>query len=162
MKFKRSDLHKVIREAIYQEVGRKVIKEGRVDELFGLFGKKKKKKGNVVTLDNPDKHSGQLQKAFNVHAQAISGMGAKAIPQLFSTLAKGFAKGGEVPYSKDMANLADQAQVEINKLMKDKRGEGAVEKGLQGAELAILALKRDQKLDDQTIDKFKMSMMAYE
>ena len=162
MKIKESKLREIIREALYREAGKRVVAEGRIEELFGLFGGGKKKKGKAITMDNPDQHSGQLQKAFNVHAEAISGMGAKAIPQLFSTLAKGFAKGGEVPYSKDMANLADQAQVEINKLKKDKRGEGAVEKGLQGAELAILALKRDQKLDDQTIDKFKMSMMAYE
>ena len=113
-------------------------------------------------MDNPDQHTGQLQKAFNVHAEAISGMGAKYIPQLFSALAKGFAKGGKVPYDNTMADLIPQSEVEINKLRKDKRGEGAVEKGLNGAELMILALKPPRILDDQTIDKFKMSMMAYE
>ena len=162
MKIKESKLREIIREALYREAGKRVVAEGRIDELFGLFGGGKKKKGKVITMDNPDQHTGQLQKAFNVHAEAISGMGGRYIPQLFSALAKGFAKGGEVPYSKDMDNLIPQSEVEITKLRKDKRGEGAVEKGLSGAELMILALKPPRILDDQTIDEFKMSMMAYE
>lgn len=160
MKIKESKLREIIREALYREAGKRVVAEGRIDELFGLFGGGKKDK--VITMDNPDQHTGQLQKAFNVHAEAISGMGAKYIPQLFSALAKGFAKGGKVPYDNTMADLIPQSEVEINKLRKDKRGEGAVEKGLNGAELMILALKPPRILDDQTIDKFKMSMMAYE
>ena len=151
MKFKRSDLHKVIREAIYQEVGRKVIKEGRVDELFGLFGKKKKKKGNVVTLDNPDKHTGQLQKAFNEIGGAMSGMGAKAIPQLFSNLAKGFAKGeGTAPHDE---NLLAKAMTEFNALKeKDPK------RGFDGVEEMLLSLKNKQ-VGDQSVDKFMNAML---
>lgn len=152
MKFKRSDLHKVIREAIYQEVGRKVIKEGRVDELFGLFGKKKKKKGNVVTLDNPDKHTGQLQKAFNEIGGAMSAMGAKAIPQLFSNLAKGFAKGeGTAPHDE---NLLAKAMTEFNALKeKDPK------RGFDGVEEMLLSLKNKQ-VGDQSVDKFMNAMLA--
>lgn len=151
MKFKRSDLHKVIREAIYQEVGRKVIKEGRVDELFGLFGKKKKKKGNVVTLDNPDKHTGQLQKAFNEIGGAMSAMGAKAIPQLFSNLAKGFAKGeGTAPHDE---NLLAKAMTEFNALKeKDPK------RGFDGVEEMLLSLKNKQ-VGDQSVDKFMNAML---
>ena len=152
MKFKRSHLHKVIREAIYQEVGRKVIKEGRVDELFGLFGKKKKKKGNVVTLDNPDKHTGQLQKAFNEIGGAMSAMGAKAIPQLFSNLAKGFAKGeGTAPHDE---NLLAKAMTEFNALKeKDPK------RGFDGVEEMLLSLKNKQ-VGDQSVDKFMNAMLA--
>ena len=152
MKFKKSDLHKVIREAIYQEVGRKVIKEGRVDELFGLFGKKKKKKGNVVTLDNPDKHTGQLQKAFNEIGGAMSAMGAKAIPQLFSNLAKGFAKGeGTAPHDE---NLLAKAMTEFNALKeKDPK------RGFDGVEEMLLSLKNKQ-VGDQSVDKFMNAMLA--
>ena len=151
MKFKRSDLHKVIREAIYREVGRKVIKEGRVDELFGLFGKKKKKKGNVVTLDNPDKHTGQLQKAFNEIGGAMSAMGAKAIPQLFSNLAKGFAKGeGTAPHDE---NLLAKAMTEFNALKeKDPK------RGFDGVEEMLLSLKNKQ-VGDQSVDKFMNAML---
>ena len=152
MKFKKSDLHKVIREAIYQEVGRKVIKEGRVDELFGLFGQKKKKKGNVVTLDNPDKHTGQLQKAFNEIGGAMSAMGAKAIPQLFSNLAKGFAKGeGTAPHDE---NLLAKAMTEFNALKeKDPK------RGFDGVEEMLLSLKNKQ-VGDQSVDKFMNAMLA--
>ncbi len=150
MKFKKSDLHKVIREAIYQEVGRKVIKEGRVDEfLGGLFGKKKKK-GNVVALDNPDKHTGQLQKAFNEIGGAMSGMGAKAIPQLFSNMAKAFAKGGTAPYDE---NLIAKAMTEFNALK-----EKGSKRGFDGVEEMLLSLKSKQ-IGDQSVDKFMNAML---
>lgn len=38
MKIKESRLRQVIRETIYRELGRQAINEGRVNELFGLFG----------------------------------------------------------------------------------------------------------------------------
>ena len=45
MKIKESRLRQIVKEAIYKEVGKKVINEGRVDEfLGGLFGFGKKKK----------------------------------------------------------------------------------------------------------------------
>ena len=43
MKIKESKLKQIIREALYREAGKRVVAEGRIDELFGLFGKKKEK-----------------------------------------------------------------------------------------------------------------------
>ena len=75
MKFKRSHLHKVIREAIYQEVGRKVIKEGRVDEflggLFG-FGKKKKKATDKNTPKTTQADVDSAAKAAELEKQRMT------------------------------------------------------------------------------------------
>ena len=44
MKIKKSVLEKVVREALYREVGKRAINEGKLNEFFGLFGGGKKKK----------------------------------------------------------------------------------------------------------------------
>ena len=151
MKIKESKLREIIREAIYREAGKRVVAEGRIEELFGLFGGGKKKKGNVVTLDNPDKHTGQLQKAFNEIGGAMSGMGAKAIPQLFSNMAKAFAKGGTAPYDE---NLIAKAMTEFNALK-----EKGSKRGFDGVEEMLLSLKNKQ-VGDQSVDKFMNAMLA--
>ena len=151
MKIKESKLREIIREALYREAGKRVVAEGRIDELFGLFGGGKKgKKGNVVTLDNPDKHTGQLQKAFNEIGGAMSGMGAKAIPQLFSNMAKAFAKGGTAPYDE---NLIAKAMTEFNALK-----EKGSKRGFDGVEEMLLSLKNKQ-VGDQSVDKFMNAML---
>lgn len=151
MKIKESKLREIIKQTIYTEVGRRAINEGRIDELFGLFGGGKKgKKGNVVTLDNPDKHTGQLQKAFNEIGGAMSGMGAKAIPQLFSNLAKAFAKGGTAPHDE---NLLAKAMIEF----KDLKAKGSM-RGFDGVEEMLLSLKNKQ-IGDQSVDKFMNAML---
>ena len=150
MKIKESKLREIIREALYREAGKRVVAEGRIEELFGLFGGGKKKKGKAVTMDNPDQHSGQLQKAFNVHAEAISGMGAKAIPQLFSNMAKAFAKGGTAPYDE---NLIAKAMTEFNALK-----EKGSKRGFDGVEEMLLSLKSKQ-IGDQSVDKFMNAML---
>ena len=151
MKIKESKLREIIKEALYREAGKRVVAEGRIDELFGLFGGGKKgKKGNVVTLDNPDKHTGQLQKAFNEIGGAMSGMGAKAIPQLFSNMAKAFAKGGTAPYDE---NLIAKAMTEFNALK-----EKGSKRGFDGVEEMLLSLKNKQ-VGDQSVDKFMNAML---
>lgn len=152
MKIKKSKLKEIIREVLYREAGKRVVAEGRIDELFGLFGGGKKgKKGNVVTLDNSDKHTGQLQKAFNEIGGAMSGMGAKAIPQLFSNMAKGFAKGeGTAPHDE---NLVAKAMTEFNALKeKDHK------RGFDGVEEMLISLKNKQ-IGDQSVDKFMNAML---
>ena len=151
MKIKESKLREIIKEALYREAGKRVVAEGRIEELFGLFGGGKKgKKGNVVTLDNPDKHTGQLQKAFNEIGGAMSGMGAKAIPQLFSNMAKAFAKGGTAPYDE---NLIAKAMTEFNALK-----EKGSKRGFDGVEEMLLSLKNKQ-VGDQSVDKFMNAML---
>ena len=151
MKIKESKLREIIKEALYREAGKRVVAEGRSEELFGLFGGGKKgKKGNVVTLDNPDKHTGQLQKAFNEIGGAMSGMGAKAIPQLFSNMAKAFAKGGTAPYDE---NLIAKAMTEFNALK-----EKGSKRGFDGVEEMLLSLKNKQ-VGDQSVDKFMNAML---
>ena len=78
-------------------------------------------------------------------------MGAKAIPQLFSNMAKGFAKGeGTAPHDE---NLVAKAMTEFNALKeKDHK------RGFDGVEEMLISLKNKQ-IGDQSVDKFMNAML---
>ena len=79
MKIKESKLREIIREALYREAGKRVVAEGRIDELFGLFGKKKGKA-----------NQGQTGAKF---PEKISRLFTQAVPA-FTRLKKGMEKRG--------------------------------------------------------------------
>lgn len=54
MKIKKSVLEKVVREALYREVGKRAINEGKLNEFFGLFGGGKKKKKAAAPAPKPE------------------------------------------------------------------------------------------------------------
>ncbi len=63
MKIKESRLRQIIKEAIYKEVGKRVINEGRVDEflggLGGLFGKGKPASAQPAKPSDPEEEKTQ-------------------------------------------------------------------------------------------------------
>ena len=75
MKIKESRLRQIIKEAVYKEIGKKVINEGRVDEfLGGLFGfgkKKKKKQAKATDADTPETTEDDIAKAMADHQAAM-------------------------------------------------------------------------------------------
>ena len=75
VKIKKSRLRQIVKEAVYREVGKKVINEGRVDEfLGGLFGfgkKKKKKQAKATDADTPETTEDDIAKAMADHQAAM-------------------------------------------------------------------------------------------
>tara|TARA_A100001391_G_scaffold107388_1_gene71975 strand:+ start:221 stop:751 length:531 start_codon:yes stop_codon:yes gene_type:complete len=91
MKIKESKLREVIRETIYRELGKQAINEGRVDELFGLFGG-----GDIKIADNANEildSSSVMQQLKNL--ASIDQQAAK-IRNVFNLLKKDI-RGGELP-----------------------------------------------------------------
>ena len=132
MKIKESKLREIIREALYREAGKRVVAEGRIDELFGLFGggKKKGKPNQGETgAKFPEKISRMFSYAVPSFTRLRKGMekrGLKKVAEVYKHMIHHFGSGLQqdseneklyfVPLPK---GLAQQAYLEVRQRIRD-------------------------------------------
>lgn len=119
MKIKKSKLEKVVREALYREIGKKVFTEGRVDELFGLFG------GGDIDLGEK---SAAAQELMN-HEPKSGGVGKKIQDAIdaglddYITIQQVWNKLGEAVVNGHFLDAKDPTVKKIQKSWADKQEE---------------------------------------